>query len=243
MIDLSYPSLPDGQLLYAIGDIHGRLDLLGMLLAMIETDAAQSQSERKTLVFLGDYIDRGPDSRGVIEVLLDDLPKDFDAHFLKGNHEALLHNFLEDASCLRHWLVNDAKSTMQSYGVDVHTLEREGAPAEAWRGAFAAALPESHRHFFQTLALMTTFGDYLFVHAGLRPGVPIESQDERDLIWIRGEFLESGADFGKFVVHGHTPVSFPEVQSNRIDIDTGAVFSGRLTALRLEGSQRSFLHT
>jgi serine/threonine protein phosphatase 1 len=132
---------------------------------------------------------------------------------------------------------------MQSYGVDVRALEREGAPAETWRGAFAATLPNSHRHFFQTLALMTTFGDYLFVHGGLRPGVPIEAQDERDLIWIRREFLESREDFGKFVVHGHTPVSMPEVRSNRIDIDTGAVFSGRLTALRLEGSRRSFLHS
>jgi diadenosine tetraphosphatase ApaH/serine/threonine PP2A family protein phosphatase len=243
MIDLSYPSLPDGQLVYAIGDIHGRLDLLGLLLASIEADAAQSQSTRKTLIFLGDYVDRGPDSRGVIEALLNDLPQDFDAHFLKGNHEALLLKFLEDASCLRHWLVNDAKSTMRSYGMDVNALESENAPAEAWRGAFAAALSESHRHFFQTLALMTTFGDYLFVHAGLRPGIPIEAQDERDLIWIRHEFLDSEDDFGKFVVHGHTPVSLPEVRSNRIDIDTGAVFSGRLTALRLEGSRRGLLHT
>ena len=243
MVDLSYPSLPDGQLLYAIGDIHGRLDLLGLLLAMIEADAAHSQSERRTLVFLGDYIDRGPDSRGVIEVLLGDLPRVFDAHFLKGNHEALLLAFLDDASSLHHWLVNDGKTTMQSYGVDVHALEREGASPEAWRGAFAAALPESHRHFFQMLTLMTSFGDYLFVHAGLRPGVPIEAQDERDLIWIRREFLDSEEDLGKFVVHGHTPVSLPDVRSNRIDIDTGAVLRGRLTALRLEGSQRSFLHT
>ena len=236
---MSYPALPDGQLLYAIGDIHRRLDLLGALLAMIEADASESQSERRTLVFLGDYVDRGPDSRGVIEALLDDLPRDFGAHFLKGNHEALLLGFLEDASCLRHWLVNDAKSTMQSYGVDVHALEREGATAEAWRGAFAAALPESHRHFFRSLALMMTFGDYLFVHAGLRPGVPIEAQDERDLIWIRREFLDSGEDLGKFVVHGHTPVSLPEVRSNRIDIDTWAVLDRKSTRLNSSHIQKS----
>ena len=243
MIDLSYPSLPDGQLLYAIGDIHGRLDLLGMLLAMIEADAAQSRSAQKTLVFLGDYIDRGPDSRGVVEALLDGLPPDFEAHFLKGNHEALLLAFLDDASTLHQWLINDAKTTIRSYGVDVRLLEREAASPETWRGAFAAALPESHRHFFQSLTLMASFGDYLFVHAGLRPGVPIEAQDERDLIWIRREFLDSTADFGKFVVHGHTPVARPEVRSNRIDIDTGAVFSSKLTALRLEGNEQSLLQT
>ena len=243
MIDLSYPSLPDGQLLYAIGDIHGRLDLLGMLLAMIEADAAQSRSPQKTLVFLGDYIDRGPDSRGVVEVLLDGLPPDFEAHFLKGNHEALLLAFLDDASSLRQWLVNDAQATMQSYGVDVQLLEREEALPETWRGAFAAALPDSHCHFFQSLTLMATFGDYLFAHAGLRPGMPIEAQGERDVIWIRREFLDSTEDFGKFIVHGHTPVTLPDVRSNRIDIDTGAVFSDRLTALRLEGNERSFLQT
>jgi len=243
MIDLSYPSLPDGQLLYAIGDIHGRLDLLGMLLATIEANAAQSRSAQKTLVFLGDYIDRGPDSRGVVEALLDDLPPDFEAHFLKGNHEALLLAFLDDSLTLQQWLINDAKTTMRSYGVDVRSLEREAASPEVWRGAFVAALPESHRHFFQTLTLMTIFGDYLFVHAGLRPGVPIEAQDERDLIWIRREFLDSTVDFGKFVVHGHTPVARPEVRSNRIDIDTGAVFSGKLTALRLEGNEQSLLQT
>jgi len=240
---LYYPSLPDGQLLYAIGDIHGRLDLLGMLLATIEADAAQSRSSQKTLVFLGDYIDRGPDSRGVVEVLLDGLPPDFEPHFLKGNHEALLLAFLDDASTLHQWLINDAKTTMRSYGVDVRLLEREVTSPETWRGAFVAALPESHRHFFQSLTLMATFGDYLFVHAGLRPGVPIEAQDERDLIWIRHEFLDSTVDFGKFVVHGHTPVARPNMRSNRIDIDTGAVFSNRLTALRLEGNKQSLLQT
>jgi serine/threonine protein phosphatase 1 len=214
-----------------------------LLLAMIEADSAASEAKQKTLVFVGDYIDRGPDSRGVIDALISDLPSNFEPYFLKGNHEALLLNFLEDASGLQHWLINDAKSTMRSYGVDVRTLERDGADAETWRGAFVAALPEEHRHFFHTLELMITVGDYLFVHAGVRPGVSIEKQDERDLIWIRGEFLDSTEDFGKFVVHGHTPVSLPDVRPNRIDIDTGAVFSDRLTALRLEGAQRSFLYT
>jgi serine/threonine protein phosphatase 1 len=179
----------------------------------------------------------------VVEALLDGLPPDFEAHFLKGNHEALLLGFLDDASSLRHWLVNDAKATMQSYGVDVQLLERDGASPETWRGAFTAVLPDSHRHFFQSLTLMAIFGDYLFAHAGLRPGVPIEAQDERDVIWIRREFLDSKEDFGKFVVHGHTPVTLPDVRSNRIDIDTGAIFSDRLTALRLEGSEQSFLQT
>ncbi len=236
--------LPDGELVYAIGDIHGRADLLSLLLARIAADAeASPNAERRTLVFLGDYVDRGPDSRQVVETLLARLPQGFDVHFLKGNHEAILLDFLDDASALNDWLANRAEATLRSYGVDVEGLVRARAPSEAWRQAFVAALPDTHRRFYEGLELMVSRGGYLFVHAGVRPGVPLDAQDPDDLIWIRGEFLNSDQPFGKVVVHGHTPGSEPELRANRIGIDTGACFTNRLTALRLQGRSKSFLQT
>jgi serine/threonine protein phosphatase 1 len=232
--------LPQGQLVYAIGDIHGRADLLALLLAEIESDSARSKdAKRRTLVFLGDYIDRGHDSRRVVDMVLDDLPAGFDAHFLKGNHEAIMLDFLDDPSYLGHWLANGADATFRSYGLDVAELVGRGAAPEVWRRAFLASLPETHRDFFEALELAVSFGDYFFVHAGVRPGVPLEAQDPNDMIWIRGPFLQSEDDFGKIVVHGHTPGRDPVIRANRIGIDTGAVFTDRLTALRLEnGSWR-----
>ena len=123
------------------------------------------------------------------------------------------------------------------------TTRAARARPEAWREAFAAALPEAHLRFFRTLELNVTIGDYLFVHAGLRPGVPLAAQSEDDLVWIRSPFLDHAGSFGKVVVHGHTPALLPVIRSNRIGIDTGAVFSDRLTALRLDESARAFLHT
>ncbi len=239
---LDHPSLPQGQLVYAIGDIHGRADLLALLLATITSNAARSKdAERRTLVFLGDYVDRGPESKRVVDLLLTELPWGFDAHFLKGNHEAIMLDFLEDPSYLAHWLANGADATFRSYGMDVTALIAKGASPESWRRAFLASLPASHREFFDTLELAVSFGDYLFVHAGIRPGVPLEAQDPMDLVWIRGPFLNSEEDFGKIVVHGHTPTPAPEIRANRIGIDTGAVFTDRLTALRLQNGSRQLL--
>ena len=241
---LDHPTLPEGQLLYAVGDIHGRLDLLAGLLGLIELDAQASRpADRRTLVFLGDYVDRGPDSRGVVERLIAEVPQGFDVHFLKGNHEAMLLDFLDDAWRLEHWLMNGGEETMRSYGVDTVRLAQLGAPAGTWRQAFAEALPEAHLRFFRDLQLSVSFGDYLFVHAGLRPGVPLAAQSEADLIWIRGPFLSHADPFDKIVVHGHTPGERPDIRANRIGIDTGAVFSGRLTALRLEDGSAKFLQT
>jgi serine/threonine protein phosphatase 1 len=237
------PSLPPGELLYAVGDIHGRADLLDNLLHQIETDATASPAGKKVLVFLGDYIDRGVDSCGVVERLVAGLPQGFEAHFLKGNHEAILLGFLRDPSMLDLWLANGGAATMASYGVDIEGLDRLSAQPEAWRDAFAASLPEAHLQFYQDLKLSLAIGDYFFVHAGIRPSLPLEQQVEADLIWIRAPFLEWPGPYGKVVVHGHTPGKVPVVRANRIGIDTGACFTHRLTALKLEGEKRVFLQT
>ena len=241
---LNHPALPEGLLLYAVGDIHGRLDLLRSLLKQIEADAAaHADARHRALIFLGDYVDRGPDSRGVVADLTEGQRQGFDTHFLKGNHEAILLDFLQNPWHLEHWLINGGQATMESYGVDTRALAGRGAPPEAWRQAFAAALPQSHLRFFRNLKLSVAFGDYLFVHAGVRPGVPFAEQSETDLIWIRSPFLDHAGPFGKIVVHGHTPEPLPVIRPNRIGIDTGAVFSDRLTALRLKDGARGFLHT
>jgi calcineurin-like phosphoesterase family protein len=241
---LERPTLPEGQLVYAVGDIHGRADLLAAILRQIEGDARRSGTlDQRTLVFLGDYVDRGPDSRAVVERLLGGLPEGFATHFLKGNHEAILLDFLDDAWRLEHWLVNGGEPTMRSYGVDTERLSRSAARPETWRMAFAEALPETHLRFFKSLKLSVSFGDYLFVHAGVRPGVPLAAQQEADLIWIRAPFLNYAEPFGKIVVHGHTPGNEPVTRSNRIGIDTGACFTNRLTALKLKDGSREFLQT
>jgi serine/threonine protein phosphatase 1 len=238
---LDHPSLPKGELVYAIGDVHGRSDLLAALLKAIEADAARNASHRKSFVFIGDYIDRGPDSRGVMDMLVSDLPPGFETHFLKGNHEDLLLTFVADPDSLPHWLANGAAPTLASYGIDVAQLVLSQASPEEWRAVLLAALPQEHRTFLETLKLSVSFGDYFFAHAGVRPGIPVDAQDPEDLVWIREEFLTSDQDFGKVVVHGHTPTALPEFRKNRIGIDTGAVFTNRLTALRLEGERQALV--
>jgi len=237
-------SAPDGHLVYAIGDIHGRADLLDDLLSRIADDAESvPQARYKTLIFLGDYIDRGPASSEVVETLLFGLPAGFDARFLKGNHEAMLLGFLDGTAHLMHWLQNGGDATLESYGVDVCEIDTVSERAERLRRLFAKALPRAHRVFFDSLELMIELGDYLFVHAGIRPGKPLNQQDPQDLLWIREDFGSYREDFGRLVVHGHTSGPEPIVRPNRIGIDTHAWFSGRLTALRVYGSGREFIWT
>lgn len=233
-----------GRLVYAVGDIHGHVDQLDNLLKQIAADAAPSAAgQRPLLVFLGDYVDRGPQSRAVIDRIIAAADDDrFDVVALKGNHEDAMVRFLSDPAFAPAWIANWGQATLVSYGVPPPSAF-DPAACEAVQAQFAAALPDRHRAFLAGLRLSLEVGDYLFVHAGIRPGVPLDAQAERDMIWIRYDFLESDEAFEKVVVHGHTPADRPERKSNRINVDTGVYFSGVLTAVRLEGEQQRFMQS
>ena len=236
------PQVPKGTLVYAIGDIHGQLQLLDALLARIAEDAqGTAGAQRRIIVFIGDYVDRGPDSAGVITRLSAGLPGGFETCCLRGNHEAMLLGFLEQPETYADWLMNGADATLESYGVDAPQEDPPPGAVAACRDAFAAALPPAHLAFLNALPLSYSLGDYLFVHAGIRPGVAIEDQTPEDLMWIRSDFVDCDDDFGVVVVHGHTPDLEPAVKPNRIGLDTGAWVYGRLTALRLFEAEQSFL--
>ena len=246
------PRVPDGRRVYAIGDIHGRDDLVRRLHRRIGEDAAEAANApngpndndlANVMVYLGDYVDRGPGSFDVVDLLLGAPLEGFEAVHLKGNHEDFLLRFWEDGSLGEAWLMNGGLETLRSYGVEFLNLGFAGDVLAEVRRRLRQALPPGHLDFFQDLASWHVEGDYLFVHAGLRPGVPLDQQKDQDLFWIRHEFLNSGADFGKVVVHGHTISPEVDMAPNRIGIDTGAYYSGRLTCLVLEGSTRRFIHT
>jgi serine/threonine protein phosphatase 1 len=237
--------VPDGSLVYAVGDIHGRLDMLDRMHELIEADAVKAPADRIVVVYVGDYVDRGPDSRGVVERLIQQplrgrMPGLESVHLI-GNHEAFLLRFLEEPESASNWFMNGGDATLRSYGVDPWQITQSNNFAEDLRRAFAKRLPRSHMDFYRNLRLYHEEGDYLFVHAGVRPGVALDQQKAEDLIWIRDEFLDSSTDFGRIVVHGHTPQRAPQTRANRIGIDTGAVYGGKLTTLVLEGAERRFL--
>lgn len=238
-------AVPEGQRIYAIGDIHGRDDLLEPLLKAIEEDDAKRGPAEKQLIFLGDYIDRGPSSRQVVDRLVALQKSGAPVRFLCGNHEDILIDFIGPQLFGLNWLRNGGNMTLLSYGVDVTDyLGRDPATIqEGLREAFLAVLPNSHLDFYLGLEEGFAVGGYYFAHAGVRPGVPLDRQHRHDLVWIRHEFLESDEDFGAVIVHGHTPVKRPQIRPNRIGIDTKAWKTGRLTALGLEGEEHWFLTT
>ena len=229
------PQVPDGIRIYAIGDIHGRVDLLDNMFKRIDANIASNPTPQCIEVFLGDYIDRGPASREVVDRLI----ARKHAHrtvFLKGNHETYISDFVVDPSILKEWQHLGGLETLMSYGVTPSI--NAGMTAQLQLAtAFDRALPESHRRFLGDLKLSYTCGDFFFVHAGVRPGIPFEKQREEDLLWIRQEFLLCEDDFSKVVVHGHTPVPQLDIRPNRINIDTGAYATGNLTCLMLEGDE------
>lgn len=235
------PSTPRGYRAYAIGDIHGRLDLLDQLLDAIDADLSGRPSRKNLLIFLGDLIDRGPSSKGVIERLRTFRHGRLKPFFLCGNHEEVLLRILGDeAGLLQNWLRFGGAECLESYGVDPIGLGRNEAEAIA---NIRHAIPDDHLEFIASFADTLTFGDYLFVHAGIRPGVDLRRQSQSDLRWIRGQFLEDETDHGAVVVHGHTISSEVEFRPNRIGIDTGAYRTGVLTALALEGTSKWTLNT
>ncbi len=231
-----------GRRAYAIGDIHGELGLLEELLAMIEVDRQADPSRRDILVFLGDLIDRGPSSSGVVEYLRTRDHGTMTPVFLAGNHEEIFLRILHgETHLMRSWLGVGGRECARSYGVGSLTLMR--GDEEAIARELRETVPQAHIDFLEGFADSFSFGDYLFVHAGIRPGVPIAEQDPSDLRWIREEFLTDATPHGVMVVHGHTVVNAPEERSNRIGIDTGAYMSGRLTALCIEDAGRRYLAT
>jgi serine/threonine protein phosphatase 1 len=222
---------PADTRVYAVGDIHGRADLLLDTIARIEDDLRRRPVRYAVEVYLGDYIDRGPDSSTVIDALAIRMVEN-GAVCLRGNHEALMEDFLQGKIDFEPWRQLGALQTLASYYIQ----PREGDTSAELRHRLLSLLPRTHELFLQCLQVSYCCGDFLFVHAGIRPGVSIEQQDANDLIWIRREFLESDSHHGKFIVHGHSPVPHPDIRHNRINIDTGAWKTGTLTCAAIEGS-------
>ena len=235
------PRAPSGKRIFAVGDIHGRRDLLFELLEKITAYRADD-SMQNVIVFVGDYVDRGPDSKGVIDTLITLTLPGWKKVFLRGNHDQALLDFLKDPMLYRLWRNYGAAETLLSYGVMPPRFDSPQA-FESARDAFAAAISGAHLDFLNALNFVHEEGDYAFVHAGVRPGVALERQAPEDLLAIRDEFLLSNRSFGKVVVHGHTPSEKPIRKSNRIGLDTGAHATGCLTAAVLEGESCVFLKT
>jgi serine/threonine protein phosphatase 1 len=231
--------VPEGERVYAVGDLHGRLDLLEKMLAAIAADAAGAQ-RRNSIVFLGDYVDRGPNSKGVIDRLIAlDWPG-WGKYFLRGNHDQAVLDFLADANSYRAWRDVGAAETLLSYGVYPPRFGTEDAFVAACV-EFADKLPSAHRDFLDNLAYRHQAGDYYFAHAGVRPGIALDKQMPEDLLWIREDFLLFDGGLEKIIVHGHTPQEQPARRGCRIGVDTGAYASGRLSAVVLEAADYKFI--
>ena len=229
--EVRYPPGPEGKLLYAIGDIHGRSDCLKRAHAVIDRDVAErGAADRALEIYVGDYIDRGPDSKGVIDLLVARSTAAATI-FLRGNHEIMMESFLRGEIPFDDWRRLGGLETILSYGVDARGLLEKGGvqPRD-----LAEKVPVQHLRFISSLKSVHTAGGYCFVHAGLRPGVAIERQSIDDLAWIREDFLNYAGKFGFIVIHGHNPVTSVDFLANRINIDTGAYMTNRLTVLRID---------
>ncbi|HLW27881.1 MAG TPA: metallophosphoesterase family protein [Kiloniellales bacterium] len=228
--------VPKGTQIYAIGDVHGEATLLDLLLEEICKDAQARPAERRLLIYLGDYVDRGPDSRGVLDRLIAPPPDGFERLCLMGNHEEMLLCCLKGTpQVTMRWLLYGGEETCRSYGVD--PSQNPEVVAEEVR----RAMPQEHKELLHSLKLSHQEGDYFFAHAGIRPGVPLDQQRREDLIWIRKLFSQSQEDHGCVVVHGHSAVPAPENLPNRINVDTGASYGNALTAVALQDEERRFL--
>ena len=235
------PHVPENQRIYCIGDIHGRADLLTRLHEKIQIDAELYKGQ-KTIVYLGDYVDRGEQSRQVIDILLSNPLKDFEAIYIKGNHEQAMLDFIEYPGAAAAWLSFGGREALNSYGIPlayIPSMNEVGNIAQK----LDEKLPDAHREFMTNALLSWQCGSYYFVHAGIRPGVPLDQQSPEDMLWIRDDFLGSTLSHGTIVVHGHSISMLPEFLPNRIGIDTGAFSTGVLTCLILEGEEQRLLQT
>ncbi|MGD0721544.1 MAG: metallophosphoesterase family protein [Roseiarcus sp.] len=227
-----YPASPGGLTLYAIGDIHGRLDCLTKAQALIDRDIARRGDRDKSIeIYLGDYVDRGPDSKGVIDTLLARAAI-VRTVFLRGNHEAIMESFLRGKASFEEWRSVGGLETILSYGVEARALLARAGTIRP--GDLLEKLPAAHRRFLSALENLRVFGGYCFVHAGIRPGIPLARQSIEDLTWIRGDFLNFAGDFGVIVVHGHTPGAEIDFLPNRVNVDTGAYATNRLSVVRID---------
>jgi len=236
-------TVPAGERFYVIGDVHGRTDLLRQLHAMIADDAASRGWARNQLIYLGDYIDRGPDSRGVMALAMSNDPPGFGKLHLRGNHEAMLLDFLENPYSGSAWLNIGGDAVLREYGIAAPSEFSQPEQLAHAAKLLAEAMLPSELAFLQNLKPCHRAGGYFFTHAGVRPGVQLDMQQEQDLVWIRRPFLNHNNDFGAIVVHGHTVCNEVEIKTNRIGIDTGAHATGRLTCLILEANRRWLLQT
>ncbi len=230
--------VPEGERYYVLGDIHGRLDLLEALKAAVEEDDDAGSPCMATVVFLGDLVDRGPDSKGVVK-LARDWGTQRKVRYLAGNHEEMFLQSFEDKEVLRHFLKHGGRETVLSYGIDRKAYNK--MKMGELQHAMEEAVPKKHRDFLESFEDLIVAGDYVFVHAGINPKHPIDQQKKSDLRWIRDRFLRHEEPFSHVVVHGHTIFEDVEHRDHRIGIDTGAFRTGRLTALVLEGSDRRLI--
>jgi len=240
------PGDVDGQLVYAIGDIHGCYDQLRALLAQIAADAeVRAKGRVASLIFCGDYVDRGPASREVLDALCW-LKRHgpFNLHFLKGNHEQVMLDYIVEPAVARVWMKWGGAETLRSYGVDPPRVDDPADRHRVARDELLESMPAAHLRFLETLELMVGVGDYAFVHAGIRPGVSLEDQSQEDLLWIRDDFLGAEEDHERIIVHGHSwTADRPVILPNRIGIDTGAYETGVLAGLRIEDGLVEILST
>jgi len=235
-----YPSTPEGVRIYAVGDLHGRLDLLNAMIKWIAHDDARRAEAHTVVIFLGDYCDRGPDSKGVVDRLLavsKNTQKEI--RFLCGNHDFIFTDIMQTGRNLWPWLEFGGQATLASYGVTPpETLYDPGVQSRIFDD-LKRLVPDSHTAFYETLEMTIDLGDYKFVHAGVRPGVPLEAQSKADYLWIRDVFLKSWRPFDRIIVHGHTPQKAPSADRRRIGLDTGAYSTDILSGVCLDGKEQA----
>jgi serine/threonine protein phosphatase 1 len=238
-VDFKHARGPDKLRVYAIGDVHGRLDLLQAMHRRILIENEKSPPFDWVVVHLGDYVDRGPDSKGVLDLMVNLQQKTHRMLAIAGNHDIGLLEFLATGDAYGLFARNGGRQTALSYGININFNDPDSVAAG--RKALAQSIPHSHVEFLRGLRRSIVFGDFFFCHAGIRPGVDLDRQDPDDLIWIRWEFLDDARLYPKIIVHGHTPVSDIEKRPNRINLDTGAYASGRLSAIAIDSDRKFFV--